>query len=185
MATEVSTTAKIIHAAERRMRDSGYHGFSFREIASDVGIKSSSVHHHFPTKDALGAAAARAYTDRFLETLGDPLVLPLPEALEHMVSLFRAALQRDTQMCLCGLLGAECAGLPASVQAEARYFFNRSISWLETVLDGEAENPLQEAQVFLATLEGALLVGHASDEDHLFENVTQALLGRYGVTQGA
>ena len=41
----------IMDAAERRMQAGGFGGFSFREIASDVGIKSSSVHYHFPTKE--------------------------------------------------------------------------------------------------------------------------------------
>ena len=34
----------IMDAAERRMQLGGFGGFSFREIAADVGIKSSSVH---------------------------------------------------------------------------------------------------------------------------------------------
>ena len=42
--------AAIMDAAERRMRIGGFNGFSFREIAADVGVKSSSVHYHFPTK---------------------------------------------------------------------------------------------------------------------------------------
>jgi TetR/AcrR family transcriptional repressor of nem operon len=64
--TEFSEKAsEIMDAAERRIRTSGYNGFSFRQIAADVGVKSSSVHHHFPTKPALAAAVARRYTDRF------------------------------------------------------------------------------------------------------------------------
>src|ERR1700720_895295 len=43
----------ILDAAERRMQIGGFGGFSFREIAADVGIKSSSVHYHFPTKENL------------------------------------------------------------------------------------------------------------------------------------
>src|ERR1700727_3456870 len=48
--------AAIMDAAERRMRLSGFYGFSFREIASDVGVKSSSVHYPLPTKEKLAAA---------------------------------------------------------------------------------------------------------------------------------
>jgi TetR/AcrR family transcriptional regulator, transcriptional repressor for nem operon len=53
----MSTIAEaIMDAAELRMRGGGFNGFSFREIADDVGIKSSSVHYHFPTKEKLAAA---------------------------------------------------------------------------------------------------------------------------------
>ena len=46
---------EIMDAAERRMRIGGFNGFSFREIAADAGVKSSSVHYHFPTKEKLAA----------------------------------------------------------------------------------------------------------------------------------
>ena len=185
MPRDASTTEKIIRATEKRMRDSGYHGFSFRDIAADVGIKSSSVHHHFPTKDALGAAAARAYAERFLEALGDPSDRPMPDALAHMVSLFKQALETDAQMCLCGLLGAECASLPAAVKNEARYFFGEAQAWLMVVM-GEHPGPREaEAQTFLAALEGAMLIAHATDESGYLENVGNALLSRFGAKPAA
>ena len=35
---------EILASAERLARDAGYNGFSFRDIAAEVGIKSASVH---------------------------------------------------------------------------------------------------------------------------------------------
>ena len=60
----------IMDAAERRMQLGGFGGFSFREIAADVGIKSSSVHYHFPTKVALGGSEARRPRSRLQVTRG-------------------------------------------------------------------------------------------------------------------
>ena len=51
--------------AEAHMRNGGYGGFSFRDLAAELGIKSASVHHHFPTKATMAAAVARRYADRF------------------------------------------------------------------------------------------------------------------------
>ena len=59
----------IMDAAERRIRLGGFNGFSFREIAADVGIKSSSVHYHFPTKENLAAAVIHRYTDEVAELI--------------------------------------------------------------------------------------------------------------------
>src|ERR1700676_3710637 len=56
----------IMDAAEKRMRLAGFTGFSFREIAADVGIKSSSVHYHFPTKENLAAAVTRSASPNIL-----------------------------------------------------------------------------------------------------------------------
>ena len=56
----VSGTAKrLMDLAEAHIRESGYAGFSFRNLAAEVGIKSASVHHHFPTKAKMAAAVAR------------------------------------------------------------------------------------------------------------------------------
>src|SRR6266404_5647499 len=52
--------------AEADIRKAGYAGFSFRDLAAEIGIKSASVHYHFPTKATMAAAVARRYGDRFL-----------------------------------------------------------------------------------------------------------------------
>src|ERR1700721_1374918 len=51
--------------AEAHIRSAGYGGFSFRALAAEIGIKSASVHHHFPTKATMAAAVAQRYADRF------------------------------------------------------------------------------------------------------------------------
>lgn len=43
--------------AEAHIREVGYWGFSFRDLAANIGIKSASVHHHFPTKAGMTAPA--------------------------------------------------------------------------------------------------------------------------------
>ena len=55
----------------------GYGGFSFRDLAAEISIKSASVHHHFPTKATMTAAVARRYGDRLLaESLGARMRAP-------------------------------------------------------------------------------------------------------------
>ena len=61
----MSTAQKLMDLAEFHIRDGGYRGFSFRELAAEMGIKSASVHHHFPTKATMAAAVARRYAERF------------------------------------------------------------------------------------------------------------------------
>ena len=58
---------QIIQSATRMIRHGGYNSFSFREIADEVGIKSSSVHHYFRRKEDLAAVVARHYSDAFTE----------------------------------------------------------------------------------------------------------------------
>ena len=53
------TAERLMDLAEARIRDAGDGGFSFRDLAAEIGIKSASVHHHFPTKAGIVAAVAR------------------------------------------------------------------------------------------------------------------------------
>jgi AcrR family transcriptional regulator len=57
--------AAILDSARVLMMDRGYNGFSFRDIAAEVGIKSASIHYHFATKADLAEATARAYREAF------------------------------------------------------------------------------------------------------------------------
>ena len=50
---------EILEVAERHMRAGGFDAVSFRDIAAEVGIKSASVHYHFPQKADLGAAVVQ------------------------------------------------------------------------------------------------------------------------------
>jgi TetR/AcrR family transcriptional regulator, transcriptional repressor for nem operon len=59
------TAERLMDLAEARMREAGYRGFSFRALAAEIGIKSASVYHHFPTKAQMAAAVARRYGERF------------------------------------------------------------------------------------------------------------------------
>lgn len=179
----LSTRDRIIAAAEARMREGGYHGFSFREIATDVGIKSASVHHHFPAKEDLASAVVDGYTERFIETLGDPTEQgQAPKALiDRYVELFRRALVDEQRMCLCGLLGSETRALPDRVSAETRIFFQRHIEWLSNVFrsgDPHASQAVidDRAMVFVATLEGALLVAQSLGDPEVFERIVRSAL---------
>src|ERR1700732_273229 len=87
----------IMDAAERRMQLGGFGGFSFREIAADVGIKSSSVHYHFPTKEDLAAAVLwrwAAETSKFVdEELGKD-----PDPVRAWTNAFRGTALSEGQI---------------------------------------------------------------------------------------
>jgi hypothetical protein len=41
------TAERLMDMAEAHIRNAGYGGFSFRDLATEFGIKSASVHHRF------------------------------------------------------------------------------------------------------------------------------------------
>lgn len=169
---------EILEAAEKMVRTGGYNAFSFRDIAESVGIKSSSVHYHFPTKADLGAAVAKYYTDKFLNYLGAP-----EELIENgacpvgiYIKAFRNALTKDKRMCLCGLLGAEVDGLPPKVAKQAKKFFERNIEWLTKsyALMKQKDARVKAIQT-LALLEGAMIMSNVSGDIKIFDQATRSL----------
>ena len=70
--TVSETAERLMELAEGNIRNAGYGGFSFRDLAAEIGIKSASVHHHFATKATMAAAVARRYGDRFLAARSAP-----------------------------------------------------------------------------------------------------------------
>lgn len=181
--SQESTAGKIVAAAERRMRESGFHGFSFREIAADVGIKSASVHHHFPTKEHLGAAVAEAYTKRMMDALGDPAdPRRTPEALLALyVDLYRRAMREQRLTCLGGVMACELTSLPDPVARAGAEFFKRSAAWLEAVLRrrsprAKAEAIQTQALRILALLQGVTLIAKALRRPDAFELVAKSIL---------
>ena len=109
MAAKNDTRSKILDVAETRIRVTGYNGFSFRDIAADVGIKSASVHYHFPTKADLGVKVMHGYTERLLEYLGDPEDnnVSAKALLQRYIDRYHQCLIKDKAMCLACMMGAE------------------------------------------------------------------------------
>ena len=165
----------ILVSAERRARQAGYNGFSFREIADDVGIKSASVHYHFPTKADLAREVMDRYRANALTTLGE--VVSADEALAKLVELFRSA-ARNSEMCLCGSFGASSGVLPDEVRNSAVLFSLALAEWLRAAPGADTDLPLPALSI-IALLEGALLLSvTARDPSHFERGVAPLITGR-------
>lgn len=170
------TADRILDAAEDRLRRVGFHGTSFRDLAGDVGIKSASVHYHFPTKADLGRAVVDRYTERFLDAVGDADDYERDGAakLAAVIAVFKRAVHEQRLMCLCGLLATERDGLPLPVQEAVARFFEAGLDWLTRACGGGEAGRLQAVRT-IALLEGALLVAHAMGDASLFDRATADL----------
>jgi TetR/AcrR family transcriptional repressor of nem operon len=176
----VETAEILLDAAEERIRRFGYNGFSFRDLADDAGIKSASVHYHFPTKGELGARVARRYAERFFSKLGEPLSQGVSrvDLVERFVGLFQQSFADKNLMCLCGMLAAEVSGLPPEVDLEVRNFFARNLDWLRKALRG-TERADAQATMILAALEGGLMLARALGDPALFDKAAHEVVAAF------
>jgi TetR/AcrR family transcriptional repressor of nem operon len=168
----------ILRAAEARIRRNGFHGFSFRDLAEDVGIKSASVHYHFPTKADLGVSLMRNYQQQMLAAFGDA---EDDRALADKLNAVRDAYRRKLSkagICLCGILAAEHAGLPEPVGEAIKDYFLACRNWLLAAFAGSGVGePEKRALIFSSVVQGALLMSNAMGDPTLFNRVTKEAIG--------
>ncbi|MEP3890203.1 MAG: TetR/AcrR family transcriptional regulator [Hellea sp.] len=170
----MSSANHILDAAELRMREQGYNAVSFRDIASDVGIKSASLHYHFPKKADLGLALVARYAENFQSVLITETRLdPDPSnSIQVFIDLHRRALKDQGLLCLCAVFGAEAKGLPENVTQGVRAFFKSNIEWLASAYEkAGVKNPSSRAKAGVAALEGALMVALVNEDYSVFEAV--------------
>ena len=164
--------AAIMDAAERRMQQGGFGGFSFREIAADVGIKSSSVHYHFPTKEDLAAAVIRRWAE-YPSELVDKELEKDPNPIRVWTKAFRGTAFSKARMCPCTVLGAASQDLPEPVAKEVKGFFKMC----QSKLIAEVLSPSKAAEV-LSIITGALVVANALRDTAEYDRATSDLLSR-------
>ena len=162
----------IMDSAERRMQLGGFGGFSFREIAADVGIKSSSVHYHFPTQEALAAAVIRRWAEETSEYIDKELEKD-PDPVRVWTNAFRGTALSEGRMCPCTVLGAGSQDLPPAVATEVKGFFQMCVDKLVA----EGLSPGHAAEV-LSTITGALVVANALGDPAAYDRATSDLLRR-------
>lgn len=174
---------EILDVAETLARSGGYGGFSFRDLAKAVGIKSASVHYHFPTKEDLGVAMTQRYNARFIDGLDDPRgEAPVDKKIARYINAFRTSMIEDRLMCLCGLFGAEVTSLPEGVAGETKAFFEKNRDWLIAVLEDDprfADVAAREraALTLIAKLQGAMIMARTMIDAGIFETILEDPLG--------
>jgi TetR/AcrR family transcriptional regulator, transcriptional repressor for nem operon len=162
--------AAIMDAAERRMQQGGFGGFSFREIAADVGIKSSSVHYHFPTKEDLAAAVIRRWAE-YTSKLVDKELEKDPDPIRVWTKAFRGTAFSEAHMCPCTVLAAAAQDLPEQVAKEVKGFFKMC----QDKLVAGGLSPSKAAEV-LSTITGALVLANALGDTAEYDRATRDLL---------
>ncbi len=169
----------LMDAAEIGIRQKGYNGVSFRELADDLGIKSASVHYYFRKKEDLGLALMRRYSDRFFTALNRRAARAKTpaEKLKVFCDVYRDALVSSDAICLGGMLGAETCALPDIVAKEVAGFFQANIDWLANELPANwtlAERKARAGQV-VATLQGLMMVSTSLGDQALFDRSVERL----------
>lgn len=82
----------------------GFNGFSYADIAAELGITKASLHYHFATKADLGRTLIERYSVTFAEALSqiESSGLDARGQLQRYVQLYADVLSSG-RICLCGM----------------------------------------------------------------------------------
>jgi TetR/AcrR family transcriptional regulator, transcriptional repressor for nem operon len=183
--TDADTPSRILDVAERLVQVRGFNGFSYADIATDLGITKAALHYHYAGKANLGQALIDRYTQRFTAALAaiDAAAAPAPDKLRSYAELYREVLH-DRRMCLCGILAAEYPTLPDGMREAVVRFFDHNEDWLLRLLQaGRAAGTLTftgsaqtVARMIIGCLEGAMLVARPYGDTPRFQDTVASLV---------
>lgn len=186
------TATRILDSAERLVQRRGFNGFSYADVAAELGITTASLHYHFAGKAELGQALIERYAARFATALEeiDARGGDAPAKLSAYARIYGDVL-RDKRMCLCGMLAADYDTLPKPMREAVIRFFDDNERWLTGVFErGQAEGSLRldgspgdAARALVGGLEGAMLVARPYGDTKRFEAAASRMMA--SLTGGA
>jgi TetR/AcrR family transcriptional repressor of nem operon len=184
-----NTSEEIINCARSLIVAGGYNGFSYADISKVVGVRNATIHHHFPTKSNLVRTLVVNY--RWEVQLGmAELERNVPEPVEQLRAYIQywesCIADGSAPFCVCALLATQLPVLPEEVAREVSAHFRTLSDWLSLVLErGVANGSIRltasakdEAEIFMATVHGAMLTARAYQDAKIFGVITQPSLQR-------
>jgi TetR/AcrR family transcriptional repressor of nem operon len=170
-----NTKRAILDLAESLLQDRGFNGFSYANIATELGVKNAAIHYHFPTKEALVCAVVQRYRDRFQLWVNNARVKDLSpqEKLNWFFDIYANMRADHGKVCLAGSLETEFNSIPDSLREQTQALTGELLAWLGATLDEGREagvfrfngNPADKAALILSSLQGALQMARALGAD--------------------
>ncbi len=184
------TAQRILDVAERLVQSRGYNGFSYADIAGELGITKASLHYHFASKAELGEALIERYSARFTKrSKRSTARLRRRRKARRLCRALRRCPARRPHVPVRDARSRIPDPAPPMRGAVIR-FFDHNLAWLASVLaDGRAEgtlsfggSPADAAQTVLGALQGAMLVARPYGDVARFEAAARHTLAALGST---
>ena len=178
----------LLNSAEDAARRLGFDGFSYADLAEDVGIRKASIHHHFPSKANLSVALMQRYRANFQDICAkiDASCETGGAQLAKLIRQYKKGSDDGKRICLCASFSASRNSLPTEVVEEISLFRAMVIDWMTRAFekgrkDGTilgVSHPALEATSTMSLLEGAQLAARSEENPALFDNATKLLMAR-------
>jgi TetR/AcrR family transcriptional repressor of nem operon len=172
--SSIAVKDQILNYAQTLVQTRGYNAMSYRDLANEIGIKTSSIHYYFPAKEDLAFALIDRYRDAFKAAVAgiDAETADPSLRLKRYVNLFVETV-RSGKICLGGMFASDLATLSDATQSHVRKFFSENEAWLANLLKegrdkGKFEftgSPTAHAETIFSMLEGAMMAARLFNDE--------------------
>ncbi|EIE5010499.1 TetR/AcrR family transcriptional regulator [Salmonella enterica] len=174
-----TTYERLLNLADSLIQKNGFEGFSYADLAKEMGIRKASIHHHFPTKTDLGIAYCGLKTKAFTTLENQILTLPDgPQQLDAYISAFSGCAQRG-EMCGVYAMLSDSSLFAPELKAAVRKLADYELDILGRILMRGKDagllrfeiSPETMAMIVCNAIKGALLLNRigasdASEKNH-------------------
>ena len=184
------TAGRLLDTAQQLVQSRGFNAFSYKDLAQAIGIRTASIHYHFPSKAHLGTALLERYladlevTLAQLEAAGGTYTA----RLQGFIAAYESTEQKGA-ICLSGSMASDLETLPEPMRPQVQAYLDRSERWVRAQIEagaksgefGPAALPEDIAATLLAGLQGALLIARARDGRSVLRSIERTLMMSLGV----
>jgi TetR/AcrR family transcriptional regulator, transcriptional repressor for nem operon len=182
-----ATHDRIVAAAARAIRRSGYNGTGVADIMKDAGLTHGGFYAHFPSREAMLAEAAdRAGGESVAMMERIAATSPPQQALQAMMQAYlsKAHVEGVETGCATAALGSE---MPRQTPQVRRVATRRIKEMIDLVArqspDWGQPGGHERALVAVATMVGALVLARAVDDAKLSDALRKATLKHLSLTR--
>jgi TetR/AcrR family transcriptional regulator, transcriptional repressor for nem operon len=181
-----ATHERIVGAAARAIRRSGYSGTGVADIMKDVGLTHGGFYAHFASREAMLAEAAdRAGAESVATLTRVATAAPPREALRSMVRAYlsKEHVEDAETGCPMAALGSEMPRQASKVRRAATRRIKEVIDVVARHSPDEGEpDAYDQALVTVATMVGALVLARAVDDPKLSKALRAAAVKHFDPT---
>jgi len=127
------TREGIINLADKLVRERGFNGFSYADIAKALKIKNAAIHYYFPSKTDLGLEIISRAAASFRQVIPTRRHLGWREQLDLFIANYRQK-QQHNDICLMGAFSSVSGTLSEDMQRELKKMATESLNELTTIL---------------------------------------------------
>jgi len=179
---------RIVAAAARAIRRSGYDGTGVADIMKEAGLTHGAFYAHFASREAMLAEAAdRACAESAAAAAGVLAGAPAPGGLACMLEAYlsKGHEQQVERGCPLAALGSETPRQAPEVRRVTTRHVKETVDLIARQSpDWGQPGAHEQALVTLATMVGALLLARAVDEPALSDRLREAALKHLCPTRG-